>query len=151
VSEGDEVLDDLRRLAGAVDPVPDEVTAYAHSAIGWRRIDAELAELLADSRLETAVARSAGDTRALSFAAPGLEIEVELQPVDDGVVLLGQLAPAGPAEIAIQRDDAKPVEETATAGELGRFRFALVARGRMRVVVRRPAPAPLVETSWFDA
>jgi hypothetical protein len=151
MSEHDDVLDELRRLARAVDPVPDEVTAYAQSAIGWRRVDAELAELLADSRLETALARSSGEARALSFAGPGLEIELELQPTDDGVVVLGQLAPPGPAEVGIQRDDAKPVEETATADDLGRFRLELTARGRMRLVVRRPPPAPLVETSWFDA
>jgi hypothetical protein len=147
----DEVLDELRRLARAVDPVPDEVTAYGHAAIGWRRVDAQLAELLADSRLETALARSSDVARTLSFAGAGLELEVELQPVDDGVVVLGQLAPAGPAEVALQRDDAKPVEMTATADELGRFRLEPVARGRMRIVVRRPPPAPLVETSWFDA
>jgi hypothetical protein len=148
----DEVLDELRRLARAVDPVPDEVTAYAQAAIGWRRVDAELAELLADSRLETeTLTRSSGDARTLSFAGAGLELEVELQPVEDRVVILGQLAPPGPAEVAIQRDDAKPVEAAASADELGRFRLEPVARGRMRIVVRRPPPAPLVETSWFDA
>ena len=48
----DPLLADLRRLAGEVDDVPDEVTGYARAALDWRRIDAELAELLSDSRLD---------------------------------------------------------------------------------------------------
>ena len=65
----DPLLDELRRLARAVDPVPDEVTAYARAALGWRRVDAELAELLADSRLEAlSSTRSGAETaRSLTF------------------------------------------------------------------------------------
>src|SRR5438552_1940340 len=93
-----ELLGELRRLVRTVDPVPDDVTAFARAALGWRRVDAELAELLVDSRLETeSLARSEGDSgRLLSFRAADLELDLELRETDRGVVILGQLAPATP-------------------------------------------------------
>ena len=149
---GDDLMGELRRLARTVDPVPDDVTAYAQSALGWRRVDAELAELLADSWLETgagALARSGeGAARQLSFRAADLEVDLEVQPGDRGDVLLAMLAPAGAAEIDVQRDDGQIVGH-GTADELGRVRIELDAGGRVRLVVRRSGAAP-VETSWFD-
>jgi len=150
-AEDDPLLAELRRLAGAVDPVPDQVTAYARAALGWRRIDAELAELLVDSQLETAsTTRSiSASERTLTFRASDLDIDVELSLGADGIVVLGQLAPAGAAEVEAQRDDGSTVA-SAAVDELGRFRLALEPGMRIRLVVRREAPAPPVETSWID-
>jgi hypothetical protein len=148
--EDDPLLAELRRLAGVVDPVPDEVTAYAKAALGWRRIDAELAELLVDSRLEALATRSVSESaRSLTFRASDLDVDVELQPEEDGVSLLGQLAPAVSATIEAQRDDGSTVA-TADADELGRFRLMLEPGARVRLVVRREPPAAPVETSWID-
>lgn len=149
--EDDPLLAELRRLAGVVDPVPDEVTAYAKAALGWRRIDAELAELLVDSRLETlAATRSVSESaRSLTFRASDLDVDVELVPEDDAVSLLGQLAPAASATIEAQRDDGTTVA-TADADELGRFRLMLEPGARVRLIVRREPPAAPVETSWID-
>jgi hypothetical protein len=133
-----------------VDPVPDEVAAYAKAALGWRRIDAELAELLVDSRLEALATRSVSEAaRSLTFRASDLDVDVELEPDDAGVSLLGQLAPAGSARIEAQRDDGTTVA-TADADELGRFRLMLEAGARVRLIVRREPPAAPVETSWID-
>ncbi len=147
----DPMLAELRRLAGVVDPVPEAVGAYARAALGWRRIDAELAELLVDSQLEASTTtRSVSESeRTLTFKSSALGIDVELQPGDDEVLLLGQLAPAGVAEIDVQHDDGSVVA-TAHADELGRFRFSLTSGARVRLVVRREPPAPPVETSWID-
>jgi hypothetical protein len=145
----DPLLADLRRLANIVDPVPHEVTAYARAALGWRRIDAELAEVLEDSRLEVAGMRSVVDaTRSLTFRSSDLQVDVEVDESGDGSLLLGQLVPAVVAEVDVQRDDGTTLA-TASADELGRFRFELPAGGRIRLVVRREAPAPPVETSWI--
>ena len=150
-AQDDPLLAELRRLAGVVDPVPDQVTAYARAALGWRRIDAELAELLVDSQLEaTAGTRSvSASERTLTFRARDLDIDVELQDGDEKVVVLGQLAPAGAAEIDAQRDDGSTVA-SAAADELGRFRLSLEPGTRIRLVVRRDPPAPPIETSWID-
>jgi len=150
MSEHDDLLFELRRLAHTVDPVPDEVTAYAESALGWRRVDAELAELLADSWLEAdALARSGeGAARQLSFRASGLELDVEIQAAAAGAVILGQLAPPDAAELEVQRDDGTLIATGAT-DELGRLRVEVGEHGRVRLVVRRAGATP-VETSWFD-
>jgi hypothetical protein len=145
----DPLLAQLRRLARTVDPVPNEVTAYARAALGWRRVDTELAELLDDSRLVVAGTRSLAETsRSLTFRSSDLQVDVEVEESRDGILLLGQLVPAVSAEVDVQRDDGTTLA-TASADELGRFRFELPAGGRIRLVVRREAPAAPVETSWI--
>jgi hypothetical protein len=59
----DPLVAELRTLVARVDPVPPLVTQVAKAALGWRRLDADLAELLSDSALETealALARGPG-------------------------------------------------------------------------------------------
>ena len=91
-SEEDRLLGELRRLVSGVDPVPDEVTSYAKAALGWRRIDAELAELLSDSVLEPeslAMTRAGGaHARRLTFRAGDLELDLEIQDQDSRIVLM---------------------------------------------------------------
>jgi hypothetical protein len=146
----EELLDDLRRLARKVDPVPNEVTSYAKAAFGWRTIDAELAELLSDSALQAlpAFARS-GEARARSvtFRADNLDIDLSIQDDDDRRVLLGQLTPPGDAVIEVRRDDGS-VAAAADADRLGRFRIELAHGGRVRLRIRRDGTRD-VETSWI--
>jgi len=148
----DRLLAELRRLTSELDPVPDEVTAYAKAALGWRRIDAELAELLSDSALEQqgALTRSGvAQARSMSFRASELELDVEIRDVERGVVVMGQLAPPTPARVAVQRDDGSEAASV-EADELGRFRFELQEGGRIRLRILRKAPAKPIETSWLD-
>ena len=154
MTERDErILDELRQLAREVDPVPDEVTGFAKAAFGWRRIDAELAELLSDSALESeelaGTRGSVARARVVTFKASDLELDVEIQQADAGIVLLGQLAPGAPAAIEVQRGDGSTAA-TLEADRLGRFRVELSEGGRIRLLVRRDPPAPPVETSWID-
>jgi hypothetical protein len=150
-SDDDRMLGELRLLVGDVDPVPAEVTAFARDALGWRRVDAELAELLADSALEpesVAATRSGlARARSVTFKASDLEIDLEVQHRDPGVLILGQLAPAEPGEIEVQRDDSS-VARTVDADELGRFRIELAEGGRIRLRVGRESRPP-IETSWI--
>jgi hypothetical protein len=148
----EKLLDELRLLANDVDPVPSEVTTFADAALGWRRIDAELAELLSDSALESAATAAAvrgGErARSLTFRSSDLEIDLELQSGDGGMIILGQIAPAGRAWIEVQRDDESKLA-SAEADELGRFRLELAESGRVRLRVTRDGQAP-VETSWIS-
>src|SRR5207247_10887645 len=76
-ADHEKLLDELRSLVNRVDPVPEEVTKFADAALGWRRVDAELAELLSDTALESqaaaAAVRSGPRVRSLTFASRGLE------------------------------------------------------------------------------
>jgi hypothetical protein len=148
----EQLLRELRLVVGELDPVPLEVTSFAQAALGWRRVDAELAELLADSALQSeslAMTRSGvAQARSVTFRAVDLEIDLEIRDGDPGVVLLGQLAPPAPAAVEVQRDDSS-VAATVEADALGRFRVELAEGGRIRLRVRREPPAAPVETSWI--
>jgi hypothetical protein len=149
----DPLLAELRRLAQEVDAVPDDVTAYARAALGWRRVDAELAELLSDSRLETgaALVRSGeARIRSVTFGGEGVEIAVEIHDRAPGIRIMGQLSPPLIAAVDVQFDDGT-IEATVDSDELGRFRFDLERGGRLRLLIRRVPPAQPIETSWLDA
>jgi hypothetical protein len=144
---GDGLLEELRLVLRRTDPVPAEVTDFAKTALGWRRLEADLAELLEDSALQTestALARGGGP-RSLTFRSDNLTIDVELRPGS----LLGQLSPAaGSAAVELQ-DDEGAVVATTESDTLGRFRLGLEGDGRRRLRVVRPDAVP-VETSWFS-
>jgi hypothetical protein len=152
--ERDEILRRLAGLVSSVDPTPERVTEFARNALAWRRVDAELAEIREDSALQRpslAYARSGRrDSRTLVFAADDLEIDVQIDHRDTGVVVLGQLTPATGASVELQRDDTS-IAAGAEADDLGRFRLELSSGGRMRllVVLSGPDPAPAFETSWL--
>jgi hypothetical protein len=148
----EKLLEELRLLVNLVDPVPAEVTKFADAALGWRRIDAELAELLSDSALESAASaaaiRGGESARSVTFRSRDLEIYLEIQTGDGGVIILGQIAPAGHALVEVERDDESKLAATA-ADDLGRFRVELAKAGRVRLRVTRDEQTP-VETSWIS-
>ena len=144
----DELLEELRGVLRRTDPVPAEVTDFATAAFGWRRLDAELAELLEDSALVSeapALARGVAGLRSLTFRSSELTIDVEVQPG----LLLGQLAPPpASATVELQMENGDIVA-TADGDKLGRFRLTIEGDGRFRLRVVRPN-ASTVETSWFS-
>ena len=150
---GDELLEEVRGMIGRADSPLPEVTEYAKAALGWRRLDAELAELLADSALDTSAAsgiRSGESARRLSFVAGDVTIDLEVRIDGAGRALLGQLAPApAVATVEVQLGDSHVVA-AAGADRLGRFRLTLASGGLVRLRVHRDdPPATDVETSWL--
>ena len=85
-SDDDLLIDELRRVFAAIDPVPEPVQVAARAAIDWRNIDAEPAALVSDSIVDESPpdARGASEPRMLTFEAPDLTIELagELRLVD---------------------------------------------------------------------
>jgi hypothetical protein len=149
----EQLVDELRELFLKVDPVPPLVTQAAKAALDWRRLDAELAELLADSALDAespALRRGARATlRSMSFSAGRLTIDVEIHGEGADRIALGQLSPPRRATIELQSAD--QVESTTVESDnLGRFRTKLPATGSIRLrVASDPAGANWVETSWI--
>jgi hypothetical protein len=147
------LMSELRAFFAEVDPVPPLVSDAAKASLGWRRLDADLAELLSDSALEEeplALARGgAAPVRAVTFSSSALTIDLEVHVDDQGRTLLGQLSPPAPAKLEIQTIAEAPL--SAETDHLGRFRVRLPAGGpiRLRVLGGEGRAGPPVETSWI--
>ena len=145
----DSLLAELRALAGRATPVPEEMITAALGSFWWRRVDAELASLTHDSLLDQEgahVVRGESPPRLLSFAGPGLSVELEVVATPTGRRLLGQLVPAGAAEVEIRHPGGSMRVE---ADQAGRFRADGVAAGTMSLRCRvSGSSAPAVETAW---
>lgn len=75
------ILEELRRIAATVDPVPELVLETARATLGLRRLDAELIELVRDSAEDASglvTVRGAGDVRMLSFEFSKLAVEMQV-------------------------------------------------------------------------
>ena len=104
-SEDDELEYELRQAAARLDPVPPELVQAAAEAFSWRNIDAELAELVFDSLLNTdqaALVRSSPGRRLVSFQTPELTIDVEVTATASGRDVMGQITPPQRAAVEIR-------------------------------------------------
>jgi hypothetical protein len=149
----DPLVAELRDLFAEVDPVPALVVEVAKASLGWRRLDGDLAELLADSVLDSeqlAGTRGGAPVRSVSFKSPSMTIDLEVHPGDETQTLLGQISPPAPLDIEVQAADGTTVA-SARSDELGRFRASLASRGTIRLLLgaERTAGAAAVQTSWI--
>ncbi len=141
-------LDDERLLAAlaevlAVDEPLTQATVEVveHEAFTFRRVDAELAELLYDTAVEEEAGVRGGDGRSLSFAVAGHELDVELQPGD---TIVGRVSPPD-VEISVESSaGATPVQ----LDRLGRF-IAAVPGSRLRFLLSAAASARRIVTPWI--
>src|SRR5262249_36381284 len=131
------------------DPVPPDLTEAAIAAFTWLRVDAELAELLADSaETEEALAGTrGGDARSLAFRAGERTVEVDAVPDGRAFRLVGRIDPAVAATLVVRHAGGTVEGE---ADELGRFAVGPVPAGpvSLRVAPSEPGAAPL-ETAWL--
>lgn len=145
----DELLEELSLMMHRVDPVPASVVLAAQSAIMWRSIDAELAQLTADSLVEDRrlVGVRAHDVPTmLTFEIGGQILEVEVMPAGRARRLVGQLVPAGPGQVVVHHGDAQVAVQ---ADEVGRFSVDGIAPGPARVRWQAAAGGRPAETDWF--
>jgi hypothetical protein len=144
----DELTSELRRLTARLDPVPPELLDAAAGAFAWRDIDAELAELVFDSLLDTdeaSLVRGAPERRLVSFAGGGLTIDVEVTTAGPERMVMGQMVPPQRGVVDIRRR-----QETVSieADELGRFRSGPLPPGPLSLRLRPAGGAPVV-TDWL--
>jgi hypothetical protein len=142
----DELAGELREALAARAAVPPEFIAIARSAYAWHHIDAELAQLVYDSRqdaeLSGTLRSETAVIRALTFASPHFSIEIEV--TDDA--LLGQLIPPQPGTVEAQ---ARAGEFTSgEIDEVGCFAVEPKPDGEFRLRFRANGQ-PDVITGWL--
>ncbi len=152
-ADDDLLLEELRRVFAAIDPIPEPVQIAARAAIEWRTIDAELAALVSDSIVDEPVlaVRGTAEPRMLTFEAPDLTIELEAELAgDDTLRLVGQIVPPQAAHIAVHHGE----ELLATqADDRGRFVAGGVQAGPVSLRCRlggETGEGRLVETAWLS-
>ncbi len=149
------IVAELRELFAYADPLPPLVTELAKASLGWRRLDAELAELLTDSLLDEELAvgvRGGGDdglpVRSVRFRARANTIDIDVQVDDDKRTLMGQITP--PVSAGVEIETSSGTIASVQSDELGRFRMQIPAGGRIRLVISDgPDLGPHVVTSWI--
>jgi hypothetical protein len=122
--EDDAALEEkIRQAVAHFDPLPPEALQRAVEGFAWRNVDEELAELVLDSLMDprdAALVRAGEESRALTFRADGLSIEVRIARTlaRSSFDIVGQLVPPQEAVVEVRhRDGAVELE----ADELGCF------------------------------
>lgn len=148
----DELFDQLAATLRGADEPPEHVVELARASFGLRRLDAELAELVADSALEVTPAGVRDDghgARMLTFGAGDAEMEVQVSAAGAGSwQILGQVVPPASAAVRIEPADAALSAADTQADELGRFAARLRGSGPWRVVWTRKGRQPFV-SPWI--
>jgi hypothetical protein len=143
----DELLSALALALRELDPVPAGVVETGKTALSWRTVDAELAELVADTEVETAGASRVRAPRILTFAADDTTLVLEVTEEQNGRRLLGQIvAPRRAGIEAAHRFGTVTVE----TDDLGRFRIEHFPAGPIRLSLRVPGKASTVITPWVN-
>lgn len=150
----DELADDalLAELSAAVavhDPVPPALIAAAKASLTWRTIDSELADLAFDSSVDESpvlVRGPASDEQLLTFETDELSVDLQVSVRGDGRRLVGQLAPAGVAEIEVRT--ASGVVVTITSDELGRVPAVDVPAGSLSLRITPAGASIAIVTDW---
>jgi hypothetical protein len=150
MDEDDILMSRLRSILSSDSP-PAHLLEQAKGLYGLRNLDAELAALTADSAVDPApvTVRDAGPAvRLLTFEAPGLAIEIEIEVGGTGRFhrVLGQLEPPGPAVIEIRQPSA-PRPRRVDVDVRGRFVIEDVAPEPISLTCHRDGDRP-VRTEW---
>lgn len=146
----EEMLDAYRRIAALVDPPPAYVVAAARAAFAARDLDAEIARLIADSRVDALYEAVRAETDVapgrwlLSFEGGGIQAEIEVEEGGGRLRLLGLVWGASADDCFLESaGDRRPVD----VDDLGRFIVEDVAHGPIRLRCRS-TEGVRVTTAW---
>jgi hypothetical protein len=128
-----ELLDDIRELFQAADPMPPDLPERISFFIALRDLEIEVARLADEDQL-AAAARGTEQSRTITFDSDSLTIMIRVDANRDGTVRVdGWLAPPQRREIEMKTGaDSLSV----ASDEQGRFAFARVPQGTAQLVVR---------------
>jgi hypothetical protein len=148
-SADDALLAELSAAVAAHDPVPAALLDAAKASLTWRTIDAELASLAFDSSVDESpvlVRGPASDEQLLTFETDELAVDLQVSKRGDGRRLVGQIAPAGVAEIEVRTGSGVVV--TVTSDELGRVPAVDVPAGSLSLRILRAGETNPIVTDW---
>jgi hypothetical protein len=161
LGDDDGLVAALRRVAAAVDPVPDEVQAAARAAIGTRDLDRRLADLIADSAdpvgddpldpapafdvVRTWVGDGPANSRLLSFASDDVQLDLEVSGRGDRLEVIGQFTGVSTDGCVLEFGDGDQL--VLEVDSLGRFLVDEVRPGPVRARCRSAGGASVV-TAW---
>lgn len=141
----EELAADLAAAILTEQAVPERFVAAGKAAFAWRTVDAELAQLVADSAGQDALAGTRADhaeVRTVTFAAGDVTIDVEIAPD----ALLGQVVPAREGELeVVERDGAT---RTTAVDDVGWFTLRPGPAGTFRLRFRSPGRRDVL-TAWI--
>jgi hypothetical protein len=150
--DDDALEQELGSLLHRADPIPPIVLAAGRAALGWRRLEGELAELLADSALpagELSLARGVGvPVRSVTFGTGRQAIDLDIDVAGDRLRLRGQLSPPAAARVDVQRRDGATLASV-IADDFGRFVAELPSRGTIRLRLTGQLGPGAIETAWI--
>jgi hypothetical protein len=131
------LLDDIREMFQAADPMPPELPGRIRLLLSLRDLEIEVARL-ADEELSAAAVRGAEQSRTITFDSESLTVMIRIDANKDGTVRVdGWLAPPQRREIEMKTTGDRL---SVSSDEQGRFAFAQVPRGTAQLVVRPAEP-----------
>ena len=144
----EELMRDLARVLDAADSALMPGVEAAKAALAWRNLDAELAQLVFDSRaeaLESDLVMRGHDPEAhqLTFSTGEVTIDIEIGTAG----LIGQLVPPQPASIELHQSGRDTV--TLEADQFGVFVIPNIEPGPTTVIARALDGSWSVRTAWL--
>lgn len=149
-ADDERIIAQLGAIAREIDPPPPMTYELGYQVYELHGVDDELAELVADSWLESHAVRGlAPDIRLLTFQSPATAIEIEISREGTTRSILGQLThPAAQAAggRATLQTRSGPASATTIDGE-GRFEFPTAPDSLARIRLEATGLPP-VTTAW---
>ena len=128
------ILDDLRQLFQAADPMPADLPERIRFALELPDLEYEVALLAAEEDQRLAASRGAEQSRTITFDSDSLTIMIRIDANSDGTSRVdGWLAPPERRRIELRIPGGALL---AAADEHGRFVFGHVPHGTAQLIVR---------------
>lgn len=147
MTNDDELIERLRRIADEVDAPSELVAETARAAFATRRLDDELAELLRDTDLAASqlVRGEASGPRVLSFETVAVSLELQIEETAGRITLSGVVS-GSVGEATIETTTTEP--RTVQIDDGGWFHVGDLRAGALRVHVAA-ADGGGVTTGWI--
>jgi hypothetical protein len=134
------ILDGIREVFQAVDPMPADLPERIRFSLALRDLEVEVARLVADEDQRVPAARGDEQSRMITFDSDSLTIMIRIDSNSDGTARVdGWLAPPRSRTVEMKLPAGSL---TAVADEQGRFAFGQVPRGTAQLVVRPARDGP---------